>query len=250
MMRYPRRLLPLLCGAFIVLTGLGSLAPAAAQDDDAAALLRESATAMGQLTSFGFELSTVQGRSTIYGGLELKEVSGAVERPESFRAEATVSLAFASVTLKVIGIGPRVWVTDPRLPGESYTEIITGGEESARLIDTMLNPDALLLRAIEFIQEPEIEGEEKIRGEDATLVTGTFDPREVLEAGGIATPENDDISEFLVLEPMPIWIWIDQSNRVVRMELVGPITTSESEDVVRRLELFDFDQPANIEPPV
>ncbi len=232
-----------------VLFGPASTVPANAQDEDATALLQESAHAIADLKSFGFSLKTVQGRSTIFSALELKSVTGAVERPDSFRAEATVSVAVAQISVKAIGINGRLWVTDPLKPGDVYTEVTAGGEESSQVIDTLLNPDALLLRAVDFIQDPKIDGHEKIGTVETTRITGTFDPNDVLAAGGISTPEAGSASDFLVLQPMPIWLWLDGDHHLVRMELAGPITKSESSDVVRRLDLFDFDQPANITAP-
>jgi hypothetical protein len=50
-------------------------------------------------------------------------------------------------------------------------------------------------------------------------------------------------------EPLPVLIWIDADNRVVEIEITGPILTSESDDVVRDIRFFDFNEPVEITKP-
>ena len=72
-------------------------APASAEGEDASALLAQAATTMAGVKSFRFELSTVQGQSTIFQNLELAGVEGSVLRPDRFQAKITAKIAIIEV---------------------------------------------------------------------------------------------------------------------------------------------------------
>jgi hypothetical protein len=211
--------------------------------DDAKSILENAAKAMAKVKSFHFKLTTQGGTTTIMEGFELNALEGDVVRPESFQAKATVKVAIISLDIHVIGIGEHVWVTDPRSATGSYIEI-TGqsGQTGGPLTITDLpNPDRLLLQAVDLIQEPKVDGTEKIDDTATTRIKGTFDPAKT----GIATPTNDVLS----LHPMPVEIWIDGKGLVRRMRLDGPLTTAEADTIQRVLELSKFDEKVEIKAP-
>jgi hypothetical protein len=238
------RSLPLLL--LIALTiGGGGRSVSAQEGDEAAALLERAATAMAELETFHFELSTPRGRTVFLEGLELAGLEGDVQRPESFRASATARAAIVELSVDVVGIGSRVWVTDPMQEGRQFRELdVSGveGEGGASLVD-LLNPDRVLLEAVSFIEEPAVAGEDEIDGAQTTRVDGTFDLSR-LQAEGTPVPG------LRTDRPLPVSIWIDEEGRVRRLELEGPLTTAEMPDVVRRLDLTDFNEAIEIEPPV
>jgi hypothetical protein len=223
-----------------------------AQDDEAVALLNMAAQRMATLQSFRFKLSTVNGQSTILDNLELVGAEGAVLRPDSFEATITAKVAIIEVKVRTVGIGNRLWVTDPTTSEERYIEVTggaTGDPSQTENLADLINPDRLLLEAVRFVTDPEIEDTETIDGIETTLVTGTFDAS-ALAAFAPATPEAGEIGiDLLALGEMPILIWIDDQGYVLRIELEGPLTTSESPNVIRRLDLFDFDEPIEIPEP-
>lgn len=227
---------------------------AAAQDDEATALLQSAAAKMGSLQSFRFKLSTINGQSTILQGLELVGVEGSVLRPQSFEATITAKVAIIEVKVRTIGIGNRLWVTDPTIAEERFIEVTGGADgdlgDTQNLAD-LINPDRLLLEAVKYVKDPKIEDEETIDGVETTLVTGIFDAS-ALASLAPATPGADGEMgvDLLALGEMPILIWIDAEGYVLRIELEGPLTTAESPNVIRRLELFDFDEPVEIAEPV
>lgn len=248
-------LAPLAVVMLLLVAVIPATAPSArAQSTDAATLLQSAATTMTALHSFGFKLTTIRGQTTILDTLELKSVEGAVERPQRFRASATVKVAIVELTIKAVGDGSHIWVTDPTKSEETYIDV-TGNDPQTQAagdsLSSVLNPDRLLLQNIDLIESPTIAGTEDIDGAATTKVTGTLDLAKVAGRAGIGTPVagSGDVSSFLALGPRPVTIWIDAQNRVVRLEIEGPITTSESSDVVRRLDLFAFDEPANIADP-
>jgi len=223
---------------------------AGAQDADASALLTTAVERMKNVQSFRFELSTVQGTSIIMNNLELAGVEGAVQRPDRFQATITARVAIVDVDVRIVGIGDRLWVTDPLADQETFVEVtqeVAGEPIVSEALTALVNPDELLLAAVGLVQNPNIDGTETVDGVKTTRITGTVDFRNLPQFQQ-ATPEA--ASEFLALEEMPITIWIDNEGVVRSMELEGPITADESPDVVRRLDLIEIDGPVEITEPV
>ena len=239
----------------VALVGMPSIARrASAQEQDVNVLLQESAAAMSALQSFQFELTTVNGTSTILDNLELKKVAGSVKRPDSFTADVTAGLAVVDLTVQVVGIGERLWVTDPLDSEGRFIELALGDDESgAGSLAALINPDRVFLTAVGLVENAAIDGTEKIDGVETTVVTGEFDASKLTS---LATPtageDGLDDSGFpaeLILERMPVTIWIDDAKRVVRLEIEGQLTSSESTDVIRGIDIFDFDEPVEIPEP-
>ncbi|MDQ3655680.1 MAG: LppX_LprAFG lipoprotein [Chloroflexota bacterium] len=209
-------------------------------DEDAVALLRESAAAMADLESFRFEIDTIRGESTIFQGLSVGLIEGAVRRPYDFTATVTVGLPIGTLDVTAIGLDGAAWVEDPLNDGEWIA--LEGGEEIVALV----NPDTLILSSIGLIQDATIDGTEQVDGEETTVVAGFVDfaaTAEQLSGGAVTLPT--EVSE----EPLPVLIWINADRRVVEIEVPGPILTSESGDVVRAIRFFEFNEPVEIEQP-
>ena len=109
----------------LVLLAVLALAPAGAvaQDDDATALLERAAETMAGLDSFHFELSTPRGRTLLLENIELVGLEGDVQRPDRFRASATGRAAIVELSVDVVGVGTRLWVTNPLGGAEQFEEI-------------------------------------------------------------------------------------------------------------------------------
>lgn len=220
----------------------------AAQDDRDAAtqLLLDAAETMSKVQSFRFELKTVRGESTILDNLELAGVVGSVQRPDSFQATITARVAIVEIDVDVIGIGSRVWVTDPMAANEQYFEVTSGDPALGEQLTSLLNPDKLLLQAVGLVKEPEIDGVETIDKVRTTRIVGSVNLAELPQF--TATPEVGP-SDLLLLGEMPVTIWVDADGHVLSMEVDGPLTKDESPDVIRRLNLYDFDVPVEIVAP-
>ena len=50
-------------------------------------------------------------------------------------------------------------------------------------------------------------------------------------------------------QPVDVGFSIDEEARTAEVEMFGPIFASESDDVVRVVSLYDFDEPVEIEAP-
>ncbi len=209
-------------------------------DEDAVALLRESAATMAALQSFQFEIDTIRGESTIFEGLSVDLIEGAVRRPYDFTATVTVGLPIGNLDVTAVGLDGTAWVEDPLNAGEWIA--LEGGEDIVALV----NPDTLILSSIGLIQDATIDGTEQIDGEEASVVAGFVDfaeTAEQLSGGAVALPAE------VSTEPLPVLIWIDAEGHVLEIEVSGPILTSESSDVVRAIRFFEFDEPVEIERP-
>lgn len=248
---------PLTRRTLIAIVAIGPIALATsrafAQDEDARALLSLAATTMSELESFHFEMETIDGRSTVFDNLEVNRVVGDVARPDSFRATITARVAIATLDVEVVSIGGAVWVTDPLQGG--WRQIADGSSAGAGpAVTTLINPDELFLKALGLIEEAEIEGTETIGEIETTIVTGTFQPSRILE---LATPEvqpDDEVegmdpTALLSTEPVYLTAWIDAEGRVHKIEEAGPLTESESRDVLREITFTAFNDPVEIEPP-
>jgi len=211
--------------------------------DDAVALLQSAASAVSALQTFRFELKTTRGSSTIFQGLDLKGVEGAVRRPVDIEATVTIGLPFGEISVTAVGLDGEFWVQDPLTPGEW----ISLGSDSQ--IQALINPDQLLLLAVRLVHDAEITGTEKIDGVETTVVEGTVDFYDTLQRVLAGTDAAAMIEQGLVQGAKDVTLWIDDQNRVVEIEILGPIFTTESDDVVRDLVLFDFDKPVDIEAP-
>ena len=231
----------------------------AGAQDDARALLELAAARMSALQSFHFEIETIEGRSTVLDNLEVTKVVGDVLRPESFQATITASVAVVDLDVQVIAVGGSVWVTNPLDGGWQQIADASAGGAEADAFTALINPDRVFLRALELIEEPTIEGFERLGDTDTTVVTGTFDPTRLAE---LATPEagtpdaNPVESDgelgpqaILATEPVYLTAWIDGEGLVHLIEEAGPLTTSESSDVIRAIRFTAFDEPLTIEPP-
>ncbi|MDP9365152.1 MAG: LppX_LprAFG lipoprotein [Chloroflexota bacterium] len=244
--RFPTILLALVAVCLLL---PGASAASSRQDDaEANDLLQRAAETMAGLDSFHFELSTPRGQTLFMENLELAGLGGDVQRPDRFRANVAARAAIVELSVRVVGIGTRLWVTNPMSQDEAFQEIdlgqgtADGGTDGAALVD-LLNPDRILLQAVERIDEPTVVGEDEIDGTTVTRVDGTVDLSQIRADG---TP----VPGLLTDDPLPVSIWIDDAGRVVRLELDGPLTTAEPPDVLRRLDLSAFDEPIDIQPPV
>jgi hypothetical protein len=85
--------------------------------EDASALLVRAAAAMAGLASFHFALSTPRGATTILDAFELVRLEGDVLRPDRYRATIDATAAGFDVSVEAIGVGDRLWVTDPMAGG-------------------------------------------------------------------------------------------------------------------------------------
>jgi LppX_LprAFG lipoprotein len=218
---------------------------AKAQQTDAEAKLKDVAETMLGLDSFHFDFSTPEGKTLLADQIELVGVEGDVQRPDKFQATFRVKAAIVELALDAIGVGRDVWVEDPIGGGEFVKVTGNEGDETVPPLD-FLNPDNLVDKALRSLKDAKVEGEEELNGQSTTTYTGTFDPNdlEAAEDGAFPGIEGD-------IEPLKVKLWVDDQNRLLRMELEGPLLEAEKDTgrIVRRIEFSTFNEPLAIEPP-
>lgn len=225
-----------------------TLGDSVSAQDDAQAQLDETAAAMLALNSFHFDLETTAGTTTFQDAFELKSVTGDVVRPTSFQAKVEVKLAILTLTLEAIGVGGDIWVKNPIGGDDSFVQV-TGGDSDLQLPPTiLLNPDKLVTGALTYLDDPQLAGTEDLDGEEMTVITGTFDPTKLI-GGGTPMAELEGFNP--ASETLDVKAWIDGQDRLVRIDLSGPLFSFEegSGRLVRSITFSDFDADITIEQP-
>ncbi|GIW04609.1 MAG: hypothetical protein KatS3mg059_1229 [Thermomicrobiales bacterium] len=217
----------------VVLPGLRS--PALAQASPVDTLVQQAIAVMTALRSYHFSLSYTRGQTVLVrrARLHMKRARGDVERPDRLRVEVEAKLGPIGVDVSVIAIQQRVWVDFKGITDELSIE-----DDVAALL---LDPTALLLGAVSTIEEPRLVGREEINGTAAARISGVLDPRRL--------PAEAAKSVFSEARPNPIDLWLDDDGRILRLRQSGPLIKSDSDDVIRQIDLSRHNEPFDIEPP-
>lgn len=210
-------------------------------EPDAIEILRNAANAMAELSTFTFEIETTRGESTIFQGLDVREISGSVRRPVDFTATVSVGVPFGTLDLTAVGVEGQAWVQDPLSGGDSWIEL-----EGAQDIVALINPDALIVSSIGLIQDARVDGSEKVDGVDTTRIAGTVDFAATADR---VTDGSVQLPAEISAEPLPVLVWVDDESRVLEIEVSGRIVLTETEDVVRSIRFYNFNEPVDIEAP-
>jgi hypothetical protein len=234
---------------FLLCALAAPLARSASAQDDAQAQLDATAQAMLALNSFHFKLETVEGKTVFQDALELKTVEGDVVRPTNFQASVAVNLAILDVTLEAVSVDGNIWVKNPIGGGDSFIQVTGEGSDFELPPMEFLNPDSLVQRALTYLENLQIEGTEEIDGQELTVMTGTFDPAQVMSTGTPTAPESMILSA--ASQPLDVKLWIDDQDRLVRIEFDGALFAFEEDSgrLVRRITFSEFDSAVTIEPP-
>ena len=208
----------------------GGGGPAVA-DVSAEEALSRAAQRFESVKSFHFKLDHDNGATQIVFGLGLDVAEGDFVLPDRMSGEVNGRFAGQSVTVKVVAIGDRTWITNPfsrefqRAPGS--------------ILD-VIDPAALVAAVAKSIRDARIDGSETIDGIDTYRLKGTIlsdDLRDGLSFG--------DTGRTLDVE-----IWVGKDDYLVRRaKLKGPLLPDESDNITRDLTLSKFDAPVTIEEP-
>jgi hypothetical protein len=189
----------------------------ATAQDDAQAQLDATASDMIALNSFQFKLVTTAGKTVYQDVFELNTVEGDVVRPANFQAALGVKLAIIDLTIEVVGVDGNIWVKNP-IGGDDEFIQVTGGDSDFQLPPTeLLNPDTLVQGALKYLDNPQIADTEELDGQEMTVLTGTFDPAELISSG-TATVAGSAISA--ASQPLNVQMWIDDQYRLVQIDFV------------------------------
>jgi hypothetical protein len=208
-----------------------------AGDEEAVAILERAAKVLAEFQTFAFELETTRGSSTIFQGFELESVEGVVRRPTDLQAQVRIGTPLGSLSVSAVSLDGSLYIQDPLSDG-GWMELGQMGE-----VASLINPDMLILSAVRLVQDATVTGTEKVDGVETTVIEGKVD------VSGLLGQMEADAAQFLAEGPIDVLFWIDGEDRVVEVEMLGPIFASESEDIVRVISIFDVNEPVEIEKP-
>lgn len=203
-------------------------------DSDALAVLKSAGQQVLELETFTFSVETIAGSSTIFSGVEVQSIQGSVRRPMDVSATLKVKALMQELSVSAVVVDNEVYVQNP-LGGGAWESM-----GRAPAIATMINPDWLLVAAINLIQDATITGEK----DGITLIEGYIHLTESF--GELGAQDMQELEQFLAMGPVDVAFWINEENYITRAELYGPIFASETPDVEKRIELDNFNEPVEI----
>ena len=229
-------MLRVLAFAGAVLTGLflsacsgEEQAPAAA---DPAAILARAASAVAGVSTFHFKLTHENGTTAMPLNFELVSAEGDVVVPDRLAAEVTARAITFNVSLRVVGIDDRTWVTNPftrrwqELPGATLSDIA--------------DPASLVVALVQGLAEVRIGETLEIAGETGYRLEG------VLESDALRAAVPTAGSGHLV--SVDLWIsgadWLPR-----RARIAGRLSGAEPENIVRQIEFSRFNASVEISAP-
>ena len=210
--------------------------PASANGEDgdltAEEVLEQSAERIGDVESFHFVLTHENGTTPLPLNLALESAEGDIVVPDRMQAEADAEALGIDVTVEVIGIEGRTWVTNP------FTR------QWQELADTNIrdfaDPAALVSGILPAIQNPELEDGGSMDGVETHRINGTVDSASIQDALGIAEPGHEARVEA----------WIGKDDQLPRrVRLLGPLSDADNSEVVRQVDISRYDEPVEIMPP-
>lgn len=199
----------------------------------AADVLEGALARIDAMKTFHFRLEHENGASKIPLDLMLDTAEGDVVLPDRLYAKLEAKAGTQPVRVEVIGIGDDGWITNPfnrewqRLPSGTTIKDVFDPAQGVRAVATSM-------------EGAKVTGEEEIDGADCYRVEGTV-TSDVMEA---AAP---------IAEPgltITVRVWVDKEDSSIRrIRLEGRMAPDEPENIVRKLELSEFDESVEVTPP-
>jgi hypothetical protein len=194
-------------------------------------ILQSAAGQMLELQSYRFKVIYEEGKTTVYSRIKVSKIEGAVVRPDRMSAKAEARLGFVGIDFNATIIGQKVSVDAVGVGGD------VGISDDVALV--LKDPTSLIVDAAIAVQNPVISrySEDEELG-DLVWISGIFNP--ALLAG---SPLGNVLGDP---GPRAVEIAIDSVGRIVSVRLEGPIISYDSDNVVRRIEFFDFNEAIEI----
>lgn len=201
-------------------------------EGDAEEILEEAVQRTRELSSFHFVLTHENGSTPLPMNLNLISAEGDIVVPDRMRAVVDAEALGINVTVDVIGIESRTWVTNPFT--RQWQEL-----QNTNIRD-FADPAALVSGLLPSIEDARLSEGGRIGGADTHRVTGTIPSEALRDALGIAEPGRE----------VTVDAWIGKDDLLVRqVRLQGPLNDNEASNVVRQVVISRFNESVEIMPP-
>ena len=195
-------------------------------------LVQRAASATKALKSFHFRLSHENGGTPMLLGLELTRAEGDVAVPDRLAADIRAKAASVNVSVKVVGIEQKTWITNPfsrrwqLVPGASVKDVA----DPVALVNAVLGS----LTGVRSDKVGELDGTKTYR------LSGQIDASALKDALSSAQPGYTANVEA----------WIGEKDSLPRrVRLNGQLSKDEPKDIVRQIDISRFDVAVDIKPP-
>lgn len=229
-------LIIVLCASLITACGSGDDDDTATPTEDVSQILNDAADRWDATETAHFELE-IDGETYLDDAetIQLKGASGDMQRPDSVKAEASISASLLNVDVSLIFIGDEAYMTD----------LVTGSwiqapDDFSYDPGILLSDDEGLSNVLRSLENAELVGAEEVDGKSANHVTATV-PGNVVERLTAGTIGGDQVN---------VDVWIDtETADILRVRVAEP--TDDQEDRIWTITLSNFGEPVEISrPPV
>ena len=196
---------------------------------DAAASMHE------ENTSVHFRIEHENGGTEVIPDTVMISSEGAVRGTEALSLRLVAESCGFRVNLQVRVLEGTAWLTNP---------LTNQWEEEDLAIDALFAGSQATPQIIRQIIDPVLADIEQIRDEEAQRITGTISSDLAVKIWGI--PAESD----LVGGDVEVSVWLRNSDdRIVQLQIDGPLVAVDADNIVRRITFWDFDVPFEVEAP-
>ncbi|MBT98000.1 MAG: hypothetical protein CL902_05150 [Dehalococcoidia bacterium] len=227
------------CLAIGLLVACGSDNPTQQVDDstgiDPAPAMSQAVEQLLALESASFSLDHLEGSTMLVPGVLMTKVYGEVSIPDRFSVtvEAESEFPKSYIEISIITIEDTAYMTD--ILSGRWNQISPDS-----LPFNLLGLGQTLADIVDVVQEPQVLGQERLRGVDTLHIKGQI--------------ASEDLSELVPGAgqgfPVKLELWLDRDQGLLQQVLIlGRVVPTDDENTERELTLQDINQSVVISPP-
>ena len=195
-------------------------------------ILKKSEAATKAAKFFHFSFTHENGTMPMPLGFRLISAEGDYAAPDRIKAGIKAKAASANVSVDIIGIGERTWITNPftrkwqSLPDTTVSDIA--------------DPNAIVGALISGLKDPRVVGEQDVDGVKTYRITGTIASGDLRSAFSDVAPGFTDNVD----------IWVGQTDSLPRRaKIAGQLYKDDASNVTRQVDLTKFGTAVDIKAP-
>lgn len=197
-----------------------------------AEIVDRSARNTAALKGFHFAL-TVENGAPRAEGLNITFADGDIVVPDGLRAKVSGTLSGVPLESELIAVGDQDFLRDPVTQKWRRLE---AGTNPAAFFDPAKGVLAIMKRAARL----QTAGSDEVGGADSYRLSGEVPATDLVSLLGGRPARRG----------MPVELWVGKQDLILRrIRLAGPALEAEPSNVVRTIEISNFDRVVKIEPP-